>query len=153
MRLSSAIAKVLIALGYPVTVVSRSMPADPLTGADHLVVDALDTVLGRTDILVNVLPLTPQTEGLLNAETFSKLPRGAALIQIGRGRQLIEDDLIAALDSGRLSGASLDVFEEEPLPPTSPLWSHPALFLTPHVASTPTHRAVVENVTRGLASL
>jgi glyoxylate/hydroxypyruvate reductase A len=148
-----AIAKALIALGYPVTVVSRSMPAEPLTGADHQVVDALDTVLGRTDILVNVLPLTPQTEGLLNAETFAKLPRGAALIQIGRGRQLIEDDLIAALDSGRLSGASLDVFEEEPLPPTSPLWSHPALFLTPHVASTPTHRAVVENVTRGLVSL
>lgn len=148
-----AIAKALIALGYPVTVVSRTAPQAPLPGATHRTVDALDEVLGGTDILINVLPLTPQTHGLLNAATFAKLPRGAALIQIGRGPHLVEADLLAALETGQLSGASLDVFDTEPLMPDSALWDHPGLFLTPHVASTPRHSSVVENVQRGLAGL
>ncbi|QOL80391.1 2-hydroxyacid dehydrogenase [Pseudooceanicola spongiae] len=148
-----AIAKALIALGYPVTVVSRSRPDHPLPRAVHMTVDAIDEVLAQTDILINVLPLTPATNGFLNAATFAKLPKGAALIHIGRGAHLVEDDLLAALESGHLSGASLDVFETEPLARDSSLWDHPGLFLTPHVASTPRHSSVVENVQRRLATL
>ena len=148
-----AIAQALVALGYPVTVLSRSLPTDPLDGAAHMTTDDLDGFLAGTDILINVLPLTDATVGILNAETFAKLPEGAALIQIGRGAQLVEADLLQALDSGQLSGASLDVFDTEPLPADSTLWDHPALFLTPHVASTPRNSAVVENVQRGLAKL
>lgn len=148
-----AIAKALVALGYPVTVLSRSHPVDPLAGVDHMVTAGMDRFLAETDILINVLPLTDETAGILNAATFAMLPRGAALIQIGRGAHLVEDDLVAALDAGHLSGASLDVFETEPLPADSPLWDHPKLFLTPHVASTPRHSAVVASVQRGLAGL
>mgnify|MGYP000633878646 CR=1 FL=1 len=114
---------------------------------------AMEEFLAAADILINVLPLTPETEGLLNARTFGRMPEGAALIQIGRGGHLVERDLLAALDSGHISGASLDVFETEPLPKDSPLWSHPQVVITPHVASTPMHSAVVANVQRGLASL
>lgn len=148
-----AIAKALSELGYPVTVLSRSDPTDPLPGVCHVKTDARDAFLGGTDILINVLPQTPETVGILNAELFNALPRGAALIQIGRGAQLVENDLLAALASGQLSGASLDVFETEPLAKGSPLWDHPRLFLTPHVASTPKHSAVVAHVQRGLATL
>ena len=148
-----AIAKALIALGYPVTVVSRSQPDQPLPGAVHMNADAIDEVLAQTDILINVLPLTPATKGILNAATFAKLPKGAALIHIGRGAHLVEDDLLSALESGQLSGASLDVFETEPLEKKSPLWGRPDLFLTPHVASTPRHSSVVANVQLRLATL
>ncbi|RII40536.1 glyoxylate/hydroxypyruvate reductase A [Pseudooceanicola sediminis] len=148
-----AIAKSLLSLGYPVTVVSRSVPIDPLAGARHMTSDAWHEVLSETDILINVLPLTPETDGILNAATFASLPSGAALIQIGRGAHLVEADLLSALDSGQLSGASLDVFETEPLPDESPLWHHPGVFVTPHVASTPRHISVVQNVQRGLATL
>ncbi|GGE24687.1 glyoxylate/hydroxypyruvate reductase A [Primorskyibacter flagellatus] len=151
--MGQAIAQALVALGYPVTVLSRSLPADPLPGVMHMTTAAIGDFLAGTDILINVLPLTPETTGILNADTFARLPKGAALIQIGRGGHLVEGDLMAALDSGQLSGASLDVFETEPLPKDSPLWSHPQVFVTPHVASTPMHSAVVANVQRGLASL
>lgn len=95
----------------------------------------LTPFLARTDILVCLLPLTPETEGILNARTFAALPRGAALISIGRGGHVVEADLLAALDSGRIGGATLDVFRDEPLPPDSPFWIHPRVILTPHVAS------------------
>jgi len=90
--------------------------------------------LARSDILVNVLPLTADTENVLNAELFAALPRGARLINIGRGQHVADDDLIAALDSGQLAAASLDVFREEPLPPDHPLWAHPKIVITPHTA-------------------
>ncbi|HBK47422.1 MAG TPA: glyoxylate/hydroxypyruvate reductase A [Xanthomonadaceae bacterium] len=96
----------------------------------------LDALLARSDILACLLPLTEATRGLLDASLFARLPRGAALLQVGRGAQLVAADLLAALDSGQLGEAILDVTDPEPLPPDDPLWRHPRLWLTPHIAST-----------------
>ncbi|MFN0039428.1 MAG: 2-hydroxyacid dehydrogenase [Burkholderiales bacterium] len=95
----------------------------------------LRQVLARSQVLINVLPLTTQTENILNARAFSLLPRGAFLVNIARGGHVVERDLIAALDSGQLSGAMLDVFREEPLPSQHPFWRHPKIVVTPHVAA------------------
>ncbi|MGI9452566.1 MAG: 2-hydroxyacid dehydrogenase [Geminicoccaceae bacterium] len=97
--------------------------------------DQIDTFLARSEILVCLLPLTDETEGILNASLFKKLPKGAFLINAARGRHLVEADLIDALDSGQLAGATLDVFETEPLPDHSPLWLYERILITPHVAS------------------
>lgn len=97
--------------------------------------DQLQPFLAGCDILICLLPLTPATRGILNRELFSLLPAGAALINVGRGPHLVDADLLEALDSGRLSRAILDVAEPEPLPAEHPFWTHPRVFLTPHVAS------------------
>lgn len=112
----------------------------------------LDEFLAGTDILVCLLPLTPETTGILDAGTFAKLPAGASVINVGRGGQLVETDLLAALDSGQIAGATLDVFQQEPLPEDHPFWEHPRVFMTPHVASMTIPqsavRAVVANIQR-----
>lgn len=97
--------------------------------------DGLSTLLRRSEILVCLLPLTPATEGILDARLFAGLPRGAAMVNCARGRHLVEADLVAALDSGQLSAAILDVFHDEPLPPHHPFWSDPRIIVTPHVAA------------------
>jgi len=91
--------------------------------------------LARSDVLVCLLPLTPATRGILGRATFDALPDGAVVINVARGDHLVEADLIAALDAGRLAGAVLDVLPVEPLPADSPLWRHPKVLITPHVAS------------------
>jgi glyoxylate/hydroxypyruvate reductase len=115
----------------------------------------LNTFLHRTEILVCLLPLTAETVGILDAATFAELPHGACVINVARGQHLVENDLVHALDSGRLAGATLDVFREEPLPPGSPLWSNPKVLVTPHVASysLPATAAdgVAANIRRALA--
>ena len=108
----------------------------------------LDRFLAQTDILVCLLPLTPQTKGILSGELFDKLARdgalgGPVLINAGRGALQKEDDIVAALDNGTLAGASLDVFENEPLDPDSRLWSLPNVVITPHAAATSAPAALV----------
>jgi glyoxylate/hydroxypyruvate reductase A len=95
----------------------------------------LESVLEVSEILVCILPLTAETKYLINADTLALLPRGAYLINAGRGGCQVEVDIIAALDSGQLAGAALDVFETEPLPENSPVWNHPKIYFTPHIAS------------------
>lgn len=97
--------------------------------------DRLQPFLAGCDILVCLLPLTPATQGILNRELFAALPKGAAVVNVGRGPHLVDADLLAALDSGQVSRAILDVTEPEPLPSEHPFWTHPRIFVTPHVAS------------------
>jgi glyoxylate/hydroxypyruvate reductase A len=109
-------------------------------------------VLARSDLLVCMLPLTPQTRRILNAQAFSQMPEGACLINVARGAHVVERDLVVALDSGWLTHAYLDVFENEPLDPESPLWGNPRVTITPHVAALTEPRTalpkVVENIER-----
>ena len=97
--------------------------------------EQLKPFLAECDVLICLLPLTSATQGILNRELFAALPKGAALINVGRGPHLADQDLLAALDSGHLSRAILDVTEPEPLPRDHPFWTHPRVFVTPHVAS------------------
>ena len=135
----------LQAIGFDVAGWSRS-PKEVPGFACHAGAAGLDALLARSEILVSLLPSTDETEGILNAGLFARLPRGAGLVNAGRGRHLVEDDLLAALDSGQLSAASLDVFREEPLPATHPFWRHPRIIVTPHIAAEtnpPTATAII----------
>ena len=133
-EIGSFTALLLMELGFPVASWSRTRKTLP--GLTSFAGDGeLHAFLGRTDILVCLLSLTRKTAGILNAKTFAALPEGGFVINVARGGHLVETDLIAALDSGHLSGAVLDVFGEEPLPESSPLWSHPKITVTPHIAA------------------
>jgi glyoxylate/hydroxypyruvate reductase A len=114
--------------------------------------DGLRPFLARSEIVVNLLPLTAATENILNARTFAMLPQGASVINIGRGQHVVDADLIAALDSGHLAAATLDVFRTEPLPADHPFWTHPGITLMPHTArkSRPDHVVpqVADNIRR-----
>ena len=114
--------------------------------------DQLESFLGQTDIAVCLLPLTKKTEGIFCARTFAMMPKGAMLVNVGRGKHVVAEDLIAALDSGQLSYAALDAHHPEPLPPESPLWAHPKVTVMPHVARRPNVAqlvsAIVENIKR-----
>jgi len=111
---------------------------------------ALDAFLARTDVLVCLLPLTPATHHMLDARLLGKLPRGASLIQTGRGAHLVQDDLLRLLDAGHLRYALLDVTTPEPLPADHPFWRHPRVRITPHVASATRPETAVEAVLENL---
>lgn len=113
--------------------------------------DELAAFLGRSDILVCLLPLTSETRHILNAKTFAQLPANAFVINAARGGHLVEGDLIASIDSGHLAGAALDVFETEPLPQTSPLWAHSKITVTPHVAAMTDPRVASHSVADAIA--
>lgn len=132
--LGQAAAEALARFGFPLaawTRGSRGWAVGELFSGPH----ELGPFLGRTDILVCLLPLTDETRGILDARALARLPAGAALINAARGPLVVEADLIEALDSGRLSGATLDVFAREPLPADHPFWTHPRIRITPHVAA------------------
>jgi|SRR5471032_2553075 glyoxylate/hydroxypyruvate reductase len=144
-------AKKFAALGFPTAGWSRTLKTVPGVESFHGS-EGLAKFLARTDILVNVLPLTRETQGILGAKTFAALPRGAYLINMGRGGHTVDDELLAALESGQVSGAALDVFNTEPLPPDHPYWAHPKVRVTPHIAGSTNPRTaapgVIENIKR-----
>jgi glyoxylate/hydroxypyruvate reductase A len=115
--------------------------------------DQLEPFLRQTDIAVCLLPLTAETEGIFCASTFAMMPRGAMLVNVGRGKHVVDKDLIAALDSGQLSYAALDALWPEPLPSESPLWRHPKVTVMPHVARRPTVAQLVTEVAANIRSL
>lgn len=130
-------AEMLRNMGLPVIGWSRSPKTLPGIETFHGQ-EGLGAFLARTQILVSQLPATPETKNIFSAPLLSQLPRGAALVNAGRGSQQNLPDIIAALDSGHLAGAVLDVFDTEPLPADSAIWSHPKIVVTCHIASSPT---------------
>ncbi|RXV63928.1 glyoxylate/hydroxypyruvate reductase A [Roseovarius sp. A46] len=152
--LGAACAQMLATLGFAVTGWSRTPKSiDTLRCLSGK--DGLRTALQEADILVLLLPLTPETENLLNAARLALLPTGAVILNPGRGPLIDDDALIAALDTGHIGHATLDVFREEPLPPTHPFWAHPRVTVTPHIASETrpetAAQVIAENIRRGEA--
>ncbi|MAU46409.1 glyoxylate/hydroxypyruvate reductase A [Salipiger sp. HF18] len=133
-NLGAAAAQTLSALGFNTRGWSKS-PKD-IAGVETFAgPEGMDAFLDGCEILVNLLPLTEQTTGILNAELFGKLAEGACLINCARGPHLVDADLLEALESGQIKQATLDVFHIEPLPAEHQFWDHPAITVTPHVAS------------------
>jgi glyoxylate/hydroxypyruvate reductase A len=132
--IGARVAADLAALGFPVKVWSRTAKPTSEGVSGFHGADGLAAMLEETEILVNLLPLTTETRGILNADLFGRMQHGGYLIQVGRGEHLVEADLFGALDSGQLAGAALDVFLGEPLSPEHPFWNHPGIVLTPHDA-------------------
>jgi glyoxylate/hydroxypyruvate reductase A len=143
--LGTDFARKAAALGFRVIGWSRSVKDIPGVASTHGEA-ALSGFLAETQILVNFLPLTPQTEGILNGRLFGRLPRGAYIVNIARGAHLLEADLLDALASGQIAGAMLDVFGREPLPPAHPFWLHPNVIVTPHIAAQAIASLMVEQV-------
>ncbi|MDA3859435.1 MAG: glyoxylate/hydroxypyruvate reductase A [Roseovarius sp.] len=152
--LGQACASALGQLGFAMTGWSRSQKE--IDGVTCLSGDqGLTLALQAADILVLLLPLTGDTENILNAETLAYLPRGAVIVNPGRGPLIDDDALLAALDSGDIGHATLDVFRKEPLPPEHPFWAHSRVTVTPHIASETRPRSasqvIAENIRRGEA--
>jgi len=146
------IAEFLHGLEFDVVGWSRSPKTSNII-ACHSGEDGLDTVLGASDILINMLPATPETDSILNAGTFAKMKHGAAVINMGRGEAIVDADLIAALNCGQIRGAALDVFRREPLPSTDPYWGHPKVWITPHAAGPTNQDSAPIQIARNIQSL
>nr|WP_255600011.1 NAD(P)-dependent oxidoreductase [Afifella sp. IM 167] len=149
--LGGAIAEALAAFGFDVAGWSRSEKSLARVRTFHGF-DGLEAFLARNDILVGVLPLTSQTRDFYDAAFFARLPAASHFINVGRGAQLVEADLFAALRRGHLAGATLDVLREEPPPPDHPVWEAENLIMTPHIATSADPRSgarvVAENLRR-----
>jgi glyoxylate/hydroxypyruvate reductase A len=139
--MGGVVAKLLAAVGFEVRGWSRSS-AEPL-----------EPVLGASDIVVCALPLTAQTQGLLDARVFAAMPRGSYLINVARGGHVMEADLIDAVRSGHLAGAALDVQRNEPMAPDDPLWNVPGITITPHIAAQPSVETIAAQFVDGVRSL
>jgi glyoxylate/hydroxypyruvate reductase A len=150
--MARAPAMVLKSLGFQISAWVRSPKKDGEAQIFHGT-DQLEPFLAQTDIAVCLLPLTPETEGIFCARTFAMMPKGAMLVNVGRGKHVVDADLIAALDSGQLAHASLDVTSPEPLPPESPLWLHPKVTVMPHVARRPTVSQIVTEIAANIRNI
>jgi glyoxylate/hydroxypyruvate reductase A len=132
--LGERVAKALTVFEFPVHGWSRTPKAieGVFTHSDEV---GFDTFLSSTRVLVNLLPLTRDTQDIINRETLGKLKPSAYLVNVARGAHLVEADLLALLDSGHMAGATLDVFRTEPLPAGHPFWRHPKITVTPHTSA------------------
>ena len=153
-ELGAACGAALSGLGFRVLGWSRTRKAIP--GLEtHGGAEGLGDVLGASEILVLLLPATPETENILDAVALARMPTGAVVVNPGRGPLIDDEALVAALDAGQIGHATLDVFREEPLPGGHPFWAHPGVTITPHVASAtrpPTaSRSIAENIRRSEA--
>jgi D-3-phosphoglycerate dehydrogenase len=136
------IAEILAAFRTRILATDLFPPPRPPAGVEAVwPADRLDALLAESDVLILTLPLNEFTRGLINADRLARMKRGAILINVARGPIVVEKDLVAALTSGHLYGAGLDVTEVEPLPPTSPLWELPNVVITPHVGAQSAQRA------------
>ena len=131
--LGRAVANALLALGFPVSCCSRT-PKE-LPNVASFAHNELEAFLATPRVLVCLLPLTPETRGILDRDRLARLPRGAYVINVARGALVVEADLLALINGGHLSGAMLDVFYDEPLPPGHAFWHHPRITVTPHVSA------------------
>lgn len=152
--LGAACAAMLVQLGFDVAGWSRTPKSLPGIQSFHGA-EGLEAALARSEILVLLLPDTPETRDLMDARRLAMLPKGAMLINAGRGTAIVDEDLLAALDCGAIGHATLDVFRTEPLPPEHRYWGHPRVTVSPHVAAL-THPGtatpvLVENIRRGEA--
>lgn len=145
-------ARKLMPFGYRIASWTLTRKSEP--GVESFAgLDELPAFLARTQILVCLLPLTPETRGILNATTLAQLPRGVRLINAARGAHVVDAELIAALDRGHIDFATLDVFDPEPLPESSPLWRHPRVRITPHTASLTDARSVALAMVESMARI
>ena len=146
-------AEALKPLGYQINSWSKSKK-DEETGVTHYTgMDELDNFLVNTNIVVGLLPNTAETTNLLDENRLSKLPRKASVINAGRGNLVNINDLIKLLDNNHLNSAILDVFEEEPVPDTHPLWEHPKIIVTPHIAAVTRPTTAAEYVMRNIKNM
>jgi glyoxylate/hydroxypyruvate reductase len=150
--MAKAPALVLKSLGFPVS----AWVGNPREKAEIPIFHGagqLEAFLSQTDIAVCLLALTRETEGIFCARAFAIMPKGAMLVNVGRGKHVVEEDLISALDSGQLSYAAFDALWPEPLPPESPLWLHPKVTVMPHVARRSTVRQLATEIAVNIRSL
>jgi glyoxylate/hydroxypyruvate reductase A len=150
-NMGSRAAEMLSGIGFPVLGWSRTRKSLP--GVTCFAGDAeREAFLERAQILVCLLPATAETRGIISAPLLRKLPKGAGLVNVGRGSHQKIEDILAALDEGHLGGAVLDVFEAEPLPADHPAWAHPKIIVTPHLASLPSRRERAQYVAKAIAA-
>ncbi|MCY1538802.1 Glyoxylate/hydroxypyruvate reductase A [compost metagenome] len=153
-RLGLAAARALAALGYRVSGWSRSPKTDLPEGiTGYHGAAGLPPLLAAADTLVCLLPLTDDTRGFLNADTFAQMPRGAHVVNAGRGEHLVAQDLLAALASGQLGYATLDATPEEPLPQGHAFWNHPGILVTPHIATRTPAEAIARQTLENLLAV
>lgn len=151
-ELGRACATALAGLGFEVAGWARSRKQVPGVTA-YAGADGLDALLVRSDILVCLLPLTDATRGILDRTTLAKLPRGACVVNVARGEHLVQPDLLALLDDGHLAEATLDVTDPEPLPADDPVWAHPRVLVTPHVAAVTRPESAVPEIAANVRRL
>ncbi|NIE66749.1 glyoxylate/hydroxypyruvate reductase A [Burkholderia sp. Ax-1719] len=153
--LGSQVARAVASLGVPVRGFARSAKAiDGIeTFSGELRSPQFDAFLDDVKVLVNLLPATPDTHDILNADTFGKLARGAYVVNVARGTHLVEQDLLDALANGTLAGATLDVFRTEPLPPEHPFWLEPRITITPHSSALTLREEAVSQIADKIEAL
>jgi glyoxylate/hydroxypyruvate reductase A len=150
--LGTRVAQALIAFGLPVRGFSRTKRhvegVQTFAGAEQF-----DAFLDGANVLINLLPHTPDTEGILNQRTFERLASGAYVINLARGGHLVDDDLLRAMQSGQIAAATLDVFHKEPLPDNHPFWSTPRITITPHISAVTPRRESIEQIAGKIRTL